>query len=75
LAYSVAVLAGGPDAGVWTPRFAADPLYVVEGKLSMKERQPGKAPDGLAGQAGLLRAEAPAALGAFMPADIRLFWA
>ena len=73
-AYSVAVLAGGPDAGVRAPRFAADPLYVVEGKRSMKQRQPGEAPDGLTGPAGPLRAEAPAALGAFMPAGIRSFW-
>jgi len=40
----------------------------------MKERQPGKAPDGLTGRQGLPRAAAPAALGAFMPAGIRLFW-
>lgn len=69
------LLAGGPDAGVRTPRFAADPLYVVEGKRSMKQRQPAEAPDGLTGPASLPRAEAPAAMVAFMPAGIRLFWA
>jgi hypothetical protein len=56
------------------PRFAAYPLHVVEGKQSMKERQPGKASDGLTGPAGLLRSAATAALGAFIPVGIRLFW-
>jgi hypothetical protein len=56
------------------PRFAADPLHVVEGKRSMKERQPGKAPDGLTGPAGSLCAVAPGVLEAFMPLGIRLFW-
>ena len=56
------------------PRFAADPLHVVEGKQSMKQRQPGEAPDGPTGPAGLLRSAATAAPEAFMPAGIRLFW-
>lgn len=61
------------------PRFAADPLHVVEGNGSMKERQPEDAPEGRPGPAGQACAPAQAAAAAapeaLTPAGIRLFWA
>jgi hypothetical protein len=74
LASAAAVLAAGHDAGVRTPRSAADRLHIVEGKEGMDDRQLNETPGGSEAAMGDSRAQPTTAHRPFTPASVRLFW-